>query len=166
MRSVKPAVCLLVAFGGPLLSADQIRFNNGDRPTGTILRSDAKNLIIRTAVAGEVVVLWQEIRKIRSDKSLHVELADRRIRASSVTSHEGRVEIVTDTGTTLEASTDMLLAVRNDAEQARYEKSRHADILHRWDGGVDAGMDLTRGNSETRSFRLAFVLYASSRPIV
>jgi putative salt-induced outer membrane protein YdiY len=72
-----------------------------------------------------------------------------------MTSHEGRVEIVTNTGTKLEASTDMLLAVRNDAEQARYEKSRHADILHRWDGGVDAGMDLTRGNSETRSFRLA-----------
>jgi len=58
-------------------------------------------------------------------------------------------------------------------EQLAVERSQRRDFLHGWEGGLDAGLELTRGNAETRDFRFAFrstrkvgrdnlVLYAES----
>jgi putative salt-induced outer membrane protein len=139
-----------------MLFADQVAFNNGDRLTGTILRSDAKNLVISTAVAGEVSVLWQEIKEIRSDVPLHVDLGDKTILANKMTAHEGTVEIVTNAGAPVQTPKASVVALRDDAEQTAYERSRSKGVLKGWDGSLDAGMDLTRGNSETENYRLAF----------
>ena len=56
------AVLFFLVFANPLLFADQIAFKNGDRPYSAILKSDAKILVILTAVAGEVTAAWQEIQ--------------------------------------------------------------------------------------------------------
>jgi len=72
-----------------------------------------------------------------------------------VTTREARLEIATKTGT-VEAAKDNVAALRNEAEQRAFEKSQRPDFLHRWEGGLDAGFDLTRGNSDTRNFRFAF----------
>jgi hypothetical protein len=66
------------------------------------------------------------------------------------------MKIVTDTGVTVEASKESVVALRNNAEQSAYEKSQHRSLLHGWDGGLDAGFELTRGTSKTRNFRVAF----------
>jgi hypothetical protein len=68
----------------------------------------------------------------------------------------GKLEIATGAGNPVEVSKDCVVALRNDAEQLAYEKSQHRSLLHGWDGGLDAGVQLTRGNSKTRNFRLAF----------
>jgi putative salt-induced outer membrane protein YdiY len=149
-------VPLLLAISCPLLFADQVVFKNGDRLTGAIRKSDTKNLVIRTAVAGEVAVLWQEIQEIRSDLPLHVELSDGRILASRMTAGEENVEIVTDAGALLKTPREKFVALRDDTEQAAFEKSRSRRLLTGWDGSLDAGIDLTRGNSDTENFRLAF----------
>jgi len=156
LRSLQVAVPLFLALGSPLLFADQVAFNNGDRLTGAILKSDARSLVIRTAVAGEVTVSWQEIQELRSDLPLHVGLADGKMLVGRVTTREGTLEIATDSGATVEAPKESIVALRNDAEQLAYEKSQHRSLLRGWDGGLDAGLELTRGNSETRNFRLAF----------
>ena len=68
------ALVFFIAFVNPLLFGDQIAFKNGDRLTGAILKSDAKNVLIGTVVAGDVTVLWQEIQELHSDQILYVEL--------------------------------------------------------------------------------------------
>lgn len=47
------------------------------------------------------------------------------------------------------------MAVRNDAAQQAYERTKHASLVRGWEGGLDAGLDLTRGNSDMRDFRFA-----------
>jgi len=138
-----------------LLFADQVAFKNGDRLTGTILKSDAKTLLIKTIVAGEVSVSWPEIQELRSDLPLHVELVDGKVLVGKVTTHDGILEVVEDSGA-VEAPRDSVVALRSDAEQSAYERSQRRGLLYGWDGGVDAGFELTRGNSDTKNFRLAF----------
>ena len=154
MRSLF-AVLFFLVFANSLLFADQIAFKNGDRLTGAILKSDAKILVIRTAVAGEVTAAWQEIQGLTSDQPLYVGLVDGATLVGRVTTREGRLEIATKTGT-VEAPKENVAALRNEAEQRAFEKSQRPDFLHRWEGGLDAGFDLTRGNSDTRNFRFAF----------
>jgi putative salt-induced outer membrane protein YdiY len=163
---------MLLPFACPLLFGDQIAFKNGDRLTGAIVKSDAKNIVIRTAVAGEVAALWQEIQELRSDQILYVGLVDGRTLEGRVTTREGKLEIATKAGT-VEAPRENVVALRNNVEQLAFEKSQRRDFLHGWEGGLDAGFELTRGNSGTKNFRFAFrsvrqvarnklVLYAES----
>jgi putative salt-induced outer membrane protein len=155
LRSLHIALPLLLAFASPLVFADQVGFQNGDRLTGVIMKSDAKSLLITTVVAGEVTVSWQEIQELRSDLPLHVVLTDGKELVGKITTREGKLEIVTNRGT-VEASKERVVALRNNAEQLAYEKSQHRSLLHGWDGGLDGGFELTRGNSKTRNFRFAF----------
>jgi putative salt-induced outer membrane protein YdiY len=45
--------------------------------------------------------------------------------------------------------------IRDDAEQAAYDKSLHPGLLHGWNGGANVGFSLARGNSETTNLALA-----------
>ena len=40
----------------PALFADQVSLKNGDRLTGTIVKSDAKTLVLKTEAAGDVTI--------------------------------------------------------------------------------------------------------------
>ena len=155
LRTIGIALPLFLAFNSPTLFADQVAFKNGDRLTGAIVRSDAKTLIIKTTVAGEVAVAWTEIQELRSDLPLHVALADGKTLVGKVTSHDRELEVDTNTGA-VEAPKESVVALRNDAEQSVYEKSQRKGLLFGWEGAVDTGFQLTRGNSKTRDFRLAF----------
>jgi hypothetical protein len=66
-------VFLVLAFSSRLF-ADQVVLKNGDRLTGTIVKSDGKALIIKTEFAGDVTVQWPAIQEINSTQSLHVGL--------------------------------------------------------------------------------------------
>jgi putative salt-induced outer membrane protein YdiY len=155
-----------------LLFGDQIAFKNGDRLTGAILKSDAKTIVIRTAVAGDVTALCQEIQELHSDQILYVGLVDGRTLVGRVTTQQGKLEIATKAGK-VEAPRESVVALRNNGEQLAFEKSQRRDFLHGWEGGLEAGLELTLGNSDARNFRFAFrsvrkvarnnlVLYAES----
>jgi len=156
LRRLQGVILLLLAFCSPSLFADQVAFRNGDRLTGAILKSDTKSLVIRTAVAGEVTVSWAEIQELRSDLPLHVDLEGGQKLVGRVTTRDGRLQVVTKTGVAIEMPKESVVALRNDTEQVAYEKSQHPSLLQGWDGGLDAGLELTRGNSDTRNFRFAF----------
>jgi putative salt-induced outer membrane protein len=46
--------------------------------------------------------------------------------------------------------------IRNDAEQLAFEKSMHPGLLEGWNGGLNVGFGLTRGNSATKNLGLSF----------
>jgi putative salt-induced outer membrane protein len=138
------------------LFADQIVLKNGDRLTGTIEKSDAKSLIMKTEFAGEVTVDWSAVQEITSSQKLHVSLSDGKTVSGTVTTTDGNLAVATaDAGTVTEPKASVA-KIFGEAEEAAYEKSLHPGLLEGWQGGANVGFGLTRGNSQTKNLALAF----------
>jgi putative salt-induced outer membrane protein YdiY len=155
------------------LLADQVTLKNGDRLTGTVVKSDGKTLVLHTDAAGDITLKYDSIQDIKTDEELHVSLKGGKTAVGPVTTTDGKLEVATRTGGTVEASKDDVTLIRNDAEQQAYEKSLHPGLMHGWEGGADVGFSIARGNSQTENLALAFnavhptlndkiTLYASS----
>jgi len=165
---------LIVLLGlSPALFADQVTLKNGDRLTGTVVKSDGKTLVLHTDAAGDVTIQFAAIQEIKTDQQLHVSLKGGKTAVGPVTTTDGKLEIATKTAGTVEASKDDVTLIRNDAEQTAYDKSLHPGLRHGWTGGANVGFSVARGNSETENLAVAFnavhaslndkiTLYASS----
>ncbi|MGB6598909.1 MAG: DUF481 domain-containing protein [Candidatus Acidiferrum sp.] len=157
LRSFLVGVFLCVCATAVL--ADQVTLKNGDRLTGTIVKSDAKTLLIKTDLAGDVNVQWDAVTSIVSSQTLHLALKDGQTIVGTVTTNDGKFEIATkDTGAII-ASKDNVIDVRDDAEQKAYddqiERLRHPHLTDFWSGLLDTGLSLTRGNSDSLTFSLS-----------
>jgi putative salt-induced outer membrane protein YdiY len=136
--------------------ADQITLKNGDRFTGTVVKSDGKTLVLHTEFAGDVTIQFAAITQITTEKELHVTTSDKKTVVGSVTSSDGKLEVATKSAGTVEVPVANVTVIRNDAEEAAYEKSLHPGLMHGWTGGTNVGFSLARGNSETENLALAF----------
>ena len=139
--------------------ADQVTLKNGDRLTGTIVKSDAKTLLIKTEFAGEVTVQWEAVSGMVSSQPLHLALKDGQTIVGTVTAADNRIEVATKETGAVTASKEAVAAVRNDAEQKGYddqiERLRHPHLTDFWSGLLDTGLSLTRGNSVSLTYSLA-----------
>ena len=145
----------LVAFSS-FLFADQVTLKNGDRLTGTVVKSDGKTLVLHTDAADDVTLKMDAIQDIKTDAELHVTLKDGKTAVGAVTTTDGKIAVATKSGGTVEAPTSDVTLIRNDAEQAAYDKSLHPGLMHGWQGGTNVGFSLARGNSQTENLALAF----------
>ena len=136
--------------------ADQVTLKNGDRLTGTVVKSDGKTLVLHTDAAGDVTLQFAAIQEIKTDQELHVSLKDGKTAVGPVTTTDGKIEIATKASGTVEAAKDDVTLIRNDAEQTAYDKSLHPGLRHGWNGGLNVGFSVARGNSETENLALAF----------
>jgi putative salt-induced outer membrane protein len=154
----KLEVVALIMFLGlaPALLADQITLKNGDRLTGTVVKSDGKTLVLHTEFAGDVTLQFAAITQITTDKPLHVALKDGQTVVGPITTSDGKLEVATKSGAPVEAPKESVVAIRNDADQLAYEKALHPNLLHGWNGGANVGFSLTGGNSQTENLSLAF----------
>ena len=162
LRKVK--FLALIAFLGLASSvfADQVTLKNGDHLTGIILKSDGKTLVLHTDFAGDVTIDFKAITQIASEKELHVTTSDKKTVVGPVTTSDGKIEVATKTGGSVEVPSANIVLIRNDAEQAAYDKSLHPGLLHGWNGGANVGFSLARGNSETTNLALAINAVHSS----
>jgi putative salt-induced outer membrane protein len=135
--------------------ADQITLKNGDHLSGTIVKSDGKTLVLHTEFAGDVTVQFSAITQISTEKELHVTTSDQKTLVGPVTTSDGKIEVSTKTGGTVEVPPGNVVLIRNDDEQAAYDKLLHPGLLHGWNGGANVGFSLARGNSETSNLALA-----------
>lgn len=156
MFSKKAVQLLVLTFCASTLFADQVVLKNGDRLTGTIQKSDDKQLVIKTEFAGEVTVQWAAIQEIKSRQPLHVGLKTGQTVVGPVSTSDGKLEVSTKTNGNVEAPKDTVVLMRNDAEQLAWEKHQHPGLLEGWNGGLNIGFGLTGGNSETKNLALAF----------
>ena len=150
----KSAVILFLLWAIPVL-ADQVVLKNADRLTGSITKSDGKVLVIKTDYAGDVTVKFDAIQSITSAGDLNVSLAGKTVVGPVTTSGED-VVVATRTAGPVEAPKASVTMLRSPAEQAAYEKSLHPGLLEGWNGGLNLGFALTRGNSETKNLNIAF----------
>ena len=147
----------LIAFLGLAAAgfADQITLKNGDHLSGTIVKSDGKTLVLHTEFAGDVTVQFAAITQITTDQELHVSTSDKKTVVGPVKASDGKIEVATKTGGTVEVPAGNVVLIRNDAEQAAYDKTLHPGLLHGWNGGANVGFSLARGNSQTSNLALA-----------
>jgi putative salt-induced outer membrane protein len=155
LRKIEVVALILFLGLATAVFADQITLKNGDRLTGTVVKSDGKVLVLHTEFAGDVSLQFAAITQITSEKELHVSTSDKRTVVGPVTSSDGKLEVATKTLGTVEVPVGSVVLIRNDAEQAAYDKSLHPGLTHGWNGGVDVGFSLARGNSETENLALA-----------
>lgn len=163
-------VLALTAFVGlsSALFADQVTLKNGDRLTGTVVKSDGKTLVIHTDAAGDVELKFDAIDAIKTDQDLHLSAKGGKTAVGPVTTTDDKIVVATKGGN-VEMQKDQVTSIRNDSEQAKLNPG----LMHGWDGGINLGFSVARGNSETENLALAFnaehpteydklTLYASS----
>jgi putative salt-induced outer membrane protein YdiY len=149
-------LCLYLCFLSSAVLADQVVLTNGDRLTGTIVKSDNKTLLIKTEFAGDVTVQWSAIQEIRAAAPLHVVLNTGKTIVGPVETSGNNLVVNTASGAPLNVPKTEVTNLRNDAEQAAYEKQQHPGLWQGWSGAANVGFALTRGNSQTKNLNLAF----------
>lgn len=153
MRKLRYLVVLSLFSG--LLFADQITLKNGDKFTGKIVKSDGKTLVLHTDAAGDITIKFDAIQQITTDQELHVGLKGGKTLVGPVTTSDGNLEVATKNGGTVAAPEADVTVIRNDAEQMAYDRSLHPGLMQGWDGGVNVGFSVARGNSELENLSLA-----------
>jgi putative salt-induced outer membrane protein YdiY len=149
-------ISVLVFLCSGSMFADQITMKNGDRLTGKVVKSDGKTLVLHTDAAGDVTIKFDAIDQISTEQELHVSTSDKKTMVGPVTTSEGKIAVATKTAGKVEVPKEKVVQIRNDAEQAAYDKSLHPGLLQGWNGGANVGFSVARGNSQTENLALAF----------
>ncbi len=140
--------------------ADLVVLKNGDRLTGKILESDQEKLVIETEFAGTVNVQWAAVDQITSEGNLHLTLKDTQQIVGSVRSADGGFQVETEQTGTVRVNKDAIETIRSPARQAAHiaevERFRNPGLGDLWSGSADAGLSLSKGNSDTTSLAFAF----------
>jgi putative salt-induced outer membrane protein len=139
-----------------LVYADQVTLKNGDHLTGKVVKSDGKTLVLHTDAGGDVTLQISAIQELKTDQELHVTAKGGKTAVGPVSTSDGKIEIVTKTQGTVEVALADVTLIRNDDEEAAYQKSLHPGLYHGWTGGANVGFSIARGNSETENLALAF----------
>jgi putative salt-induced outer membrane protein YdiY len=138
--------------------ADQIVLKNGDRLTGTIVKSDGKTIVFKSDLVGEVTVLLDNVESVTADKPLYVTMADGRTLSGLVTTKNSEFEIKPNNSAPVVIDRSDIAVVRSEAEQRVYESTLNPGLFEQWSGGADVGFALTRGNSTTTNFALGMAI--------
>jgi putative salt-induced outer membrane protein YdiY len=152
--SNKIVVALLLLIALPVF-ADQVVLKNGDKLTGTIVKSDGKTLVLKTDYAGDVTIKFDVIQSLTSTGDLNVTAAGKTAVGPVNTSGDALV-IATKAGGSVEVPVASVSVMRDPAEEAAYQKSLHPGWAEGWAGGANVGFAFTAGNSETKNLNVGF----------
>jgi putative salt-induced outer membrane protein YdiY len=139
--------------------ADQVTLKNGDRFTGIIIKSDTKELLLKTDDAKDVTIKWDAIAAIAADGPVYVNTTDDQTLAGAVRTNDNQLIVTTKTAGTLAIPLANVRALRDQVEQTAYEtqveRLRNPRIVDLWSGFLDFGYASAHGNANTQSFTLA-----------
>lgn len=137
---------------------DQITLKNGDRYSGTILKSDAKELVLKTEFAGTVTVQWDAITTVSAGQPVTLVLKDGQNIVGTVATSGEQLTVTTKDAGTVTTAKGSVQAMRNADEekayQANLDRYRNPGLLDLWSGFVDTGWAKSGGNSKTSAFNL------------
>lgn len=148
--------------------ADTVTLENGDRLTGMIVKSDGKELTLKTDDAGPLcvpgktssgrclTVPWPAVRAITSTGPLYV-VTPQGTTVGGIVTTEGNDLIVTpSTGAPERIPLANAATIRSQSEQTAYERSLHPGVLEGWRVNSSLGFGLARGNSRTTNLAVGF----------
>src|SRR5437667_12497173 len=88
--------------------ADQVTLKNGDRLSGSVLKSDAKALTLKSEFAGTVAIDWTAVDTITSAAPLYLTLKSGQVLLGPVETSNGVIQVKTaDAGTDTTAKTQV-----------------------------------------------------------
>ncbi len=154
LRLTTSLLCVL-ACSSTVLNADQVTLKNGDRISGHIVKKDGANLTVKTDMMGEVTLPWSNVTDVKSDEPLFVNLPNGKQVSGKVTTEGGNLNVATSNAPATEPL-DKIDAIRDAAEEQKYEKFLAPGLLDLWAGYADLGFSLARGNSHTDTLTTAF----------
>lgn len=141
-------VCAAIA------SADTLILKNGDHLTGTVVKSDGKQITFKTEYAGEINVQWSAVKELATDKPLYVTTPDKKTVAGTVTTDGTDLVVATTNAGAVHVPLASVTTVRSEAEEKTFEHSQHPGLLENWKGGANVGFALARGNSDTTNLSI------------
>jgi len=130
----------------PLLLADQLILDNGDRVTGKITKKDGDDVTIASDRMGTVTVKWAHVKSIVTDAPVTVVISGGKAVEGKIATAGEQVEVAGQT-TPLSSVT----AVRNADEQAKYQRYLNPPFRDLWSGYYDFGIANASGNSRALS---------------
>src|SRR5512135_182075 len=140
---MKPLIAATLLLCACSLWADQVTLTNGDRITGSILRSDTKTLVVKTDNAGEVTLKWDSITAISAPGPLYIGLSDGQTLVGSVETMNGKFNVTTQTAGVVATSKESIQFIRNGEEQAKAQAEidhfRNPRLVDLWVGNLDLG---------------------------
>jgi len=145
--------------------ADTITMANGDHFSGTIVKSDTKQLTLHTgydlranganAGNGDIELPWSAVKGITSDHPLYVTAGNNTI-SGTVTTEGADLVVSPASGAPQRIPLDSVSTLRSQTEQTAYERSLNPGVLQNWVASANVGLALARGNSDTTNFNLGF----------
>jgi hypothetical protein len=136
--------------------ADQVTLKNGDRVTGAIVKKDGNNLTVKSDLMGAVTIPWDQITDIKTNEQLNVVLSGQPPLTpgvkETITESNGQITLSAGTGGPQTVAPATVVTIRNNAEEASYERLLHPGLLQLWTGTVTLGLAGTQGNAVTSTF--------------
>ena len=143
--------CAVIGMLASVSFADQIILKNGDRVTGSIIKKDGKNLVIKTDSFGVVTTAWDQVETVKIDKPINVVTAAGKTVQGTVTTANGKLEVATKDAK-LSLAPAEVTTIRDDAEQKTYERFLKPGLGQLWAGTGSVGFAGTSGNARTLTF--------------
>ncbi len=140
------------------LWADQVVLKNGDRISGSIMKYDGKNLVLKSELAGDITIPWSAVTDIKSTEPLNVGLKGGQQLVGSVQTGDGKINVETKDAGVVTAPRESVEYIRSKSEEAAYqaqlERFRNPRLTDLWTGFLDLGYAQSRGNAVTNTFNL------------
>jgi len=138
--------------------ADQIVFKDGDRITGEIVKKDGQTVWFKSKNFGVVAFNWDDVASVRTDQPVNVVLPNDQTVKTNIQTQNDRIEIAVS-GTPRTFAPSDIVALRNDAEQRKYERLIHPGPLDLWTITGSLNIAGAKGNAETSTITtpVAFV---------
>ena len=151
-----------------VVRADQVTLKNGDRLSGNIIKYDGKNLTLKSDLAGEVTIPWENVTGVTSTQPLAITLKDGQRLVGIVTTEGTRFQVATKETGTVAAARESVQSIRSDPEQKAYDteidRYKNPRLIDLWTGMFDLGFAEAHGNVDTATFTLgANAVRATSR---
>lgn len=159
-KSTRVTACALLV-SMTVCWADQIVMKDGDRVTGSIVKKDGANVTVQSKNFGLITLKWDDIATITTDQALNIVLPEDKTVKGNLQTREGNIEVAADPAPQI-VTPNEIVALRNEKEQAAYERLLHPGLLDLWAITGSLNIAGTKGNAETSTLTTPFNFVRSS----
>jgi putative salt-induced outer membrane protein YdiY len=136
----------------PLLLADQVILDNGDRITGKVGKKDGDSVTVTSDLMGAVTIKWAHVKSIATDDPVTVVLSGGKAVQGKISTSGDQVQVAGQT-----APLPSVTTVRSAAEEVKYQRMLHPPFFDLWAGYYDLGIADASGNSRSLSITNALI---------
>jgi putative salt-induced outer membrane protein len=147
------AVFLAAAFAA---NADTVVLKSGDHLSGTVVKSDGKQLTLKTDFAGVINIDWTKVKELVTEKPVFVVTPDKKTVSGPVTTEGDDLVVATSGAGAVHVPMSSVGVVRSESEQATWVHQQRPGLLENWTVGANVGFALARGNSDTTNLSIGF----------